>query len=570
MKKSKFENKYKSSNIAKMFFANVVCFLLVSIVSFAFCYAYFSDKVDAEGSTSTALISIEYCKDANTSIDNVYAQLNGDTATTLTGISVLPGDEITIKGIAVNTSKVNIYVLGRLEVVNKDYNGDIIDTEVVWYNIQNNNPLYVQRGLFQVGASTMVAGTTQELNITYEIEGDRYTNDYADVDLTFSLYSHQKDYLNTADDYNNYTSVNGYSQDSIYATHYMTGRLRDVWDASDADIDGLTINNLRRDSSGAYLINSCRDWMIIKNTSTVDNTYYDGYTFKLNAYLDFDNYDGDKSMETFYGDLDGQGYTICNWRGNIGLFGKVFGNISNLGIDGIEITRKMIEDSEAIGCLARYVFYSDISNCYVIGASVYNVDIEYDMNITCGNTDHRIGGLVGNLRGDGSSNGISSSIENCYVILNILVSGNESVGRAGGICGMLYPEISQINNCYYQGDTNVSFESGGYGLIAGITSDSCVINECVGITNSANAGIIGEKINCAYINNTGLTSTDADYNKVIKTGDNQTDKVVTIDTFKSSGAMRDAFGWDTSIWSTNIYNNTNTNGLLVLRVFYNF
>ena len=81
-------------------------------------------------------------------------------------------------------------------------------------------------------------------------------------------------------------------------------------------------------------------------------------------------------------------------------------------------------------------------------------------------------------------------------------------------------------------------------------------------------GTEGYYNNLAYINNTGLSSGSEDYNKVVKVGGEQTDMNLTIDTFHSSGALRDAFGWDTSIWSTDIY--SGTNGLPVLRAFYNF
>ena len=74
--------------------------------------------------------------------------------------------------------------------------------------------------------------------------------------------------------------------------------------------------------------------------------------------------------------------------------------------------------------------------------------------------------------------------------------------------------------------------------------------------------------NLAYINNTGLTDISAEYNSVIKVGQNQTDKNITENTFHSIGNINRCFGWDTNVWGSDIY--TGLNSLPILRVFYNF
>ena len=189
--------------------------------------------------------------------------------------------------------------------------------------------------------------------------------------------------------------------------------------------------------------------------------------------------------------------------------------------------------------------------------------------------DMRIGGLIGNLRGDESQN-ITSIIKNCYSDLNIYCKSPKA--SVGGIAGDSYPPIALIENCYFNGNINsvTTSDVEHAGLISGDSYG--YTNNCFAITSNFNytysdlviLGMATEGYynNLAYINNTGLTNESEDYNKVVKVGGEQTEKNLTIDTFNSIGELRDAFGWDTSIWSTDIY--SGTNGLPVLRAFYNF
>ncbi|MBO5910230.1 MAG: hypothetical protein J6Q15_01835 [Clostridia bacterium] len=605
MKLDLFENQYKPSNMIKIFFADIVCFLLVAIVSIGFCYSYFSDGVNIKGSTTTAMMVIDYRNDNNVSVDNIYAQVNGKTASTLSNIKVCPGDTVNIKGKAVNANEdnslitdVDVYLLAKLIIESKDASGNIIDTETIWYNVGEATavPLYVERGLFQIGASVLAADSSQNINIQYVIEGERYNNDYSTIAMTLELHSHQKDYLNLAEDYDNYSAVTTnvtinqatksvtYSKESIYATHAMVGRKRDVWEDSDATVTGLTLDSLEKDSSdnsgNTYLINSCQDWMIIRATATSANAYHEGKTFKFNAYLDFNNTDIPKTISQLEGNLNGQGYTICNWystQTGIGLIDIMYGHIINLGIDSLQINYN--SSSFSVGGMVARLYYGTIDNCFVIGASNYDSDVIYDLNIT--GTSGSVGGLVGYLYGDGGTE-ISGAIKNSYALLNIHKIGSTYLSSqyVGGIVGTQYPAKTLIENCYYQGNItneNDSTDTDGSkvliknGLMSAHNFYGSQYN-CFGLTNEISNSdyyITGynnnrtDVKNSAYILGNFETVTAA-----TKVGQEQTSKNITIKTFRSSGLMRDAFGWDTSIWGTDVY--TGNNSFVVLRVFYNY
>lgn len=581
MNKHLLQKKYNSNIWQKIFFADVICFLLVAILSVGVCYSYFSDKKEVSGTTSTAVVSVDYRTnptDENSSTSQIYAQLNDGSTTVISSSNLIsPGDNITIKGYAVNTSNVDVYVLARLEIITNK------DTEVVWFNIENNDVLYVEKGLFQVGASVLSVGSSKELSFTYTFEGERYTNEYSIQNIELTLCAHQKDYLDLAKDYNNYTAVNGYSKDSIYATHYITGRKRDVFTAEDAVVENLTLDDLEKDSGGNYLINSCKDWMIFREYNPISNI---GVSFKLNCYLDFNNTTTPINISNLYNNFDGQGYTINNYNGSTALFSQLHSIIfSNFGVDGAKIQDNYNESGEyALGVLISYSNNSNVNNCFVVGASKYDNSVQQDLELTLGENvlEARIGGLIGKIE-----NSSSISINNCYTVLDMQVNVNSTSGEVfvGGIDGAIYNSSNTIQNCYFNGDINIAKNSTSNvfaGLISGNTLSSSSIDNCFAITNSfegvshnSNLEIMLGNVangsvndNLAYINNTGLTDISAEYNSVIKVGQNQTDKNITENTFHSIGNINRCFGWDTNVWGSDIY--TGLNSLPILRVFYNF
>lgn len=181
----------------KIIFADLICLVIVVTLSFGLCYAYFSDRADMEGSSTMGVLKVMYCKNSTDTIGSasVFGSIGGDTAQELSSIAyVAPGSTLAIKGYAVNSSNFDIFVLGRLEIVITTPS-EQTETEVVWYNIQNGQELYVERGRFQVGASVLyahgVSGDKQEINAVYTFDGDKYINGYSIQSVTFEVLGHQ-------------------------------------------------------------------------------------------------------------------------------------------------------------------------------------------------------------------------------------------------------------------------------------------------------------------------------------------------------------------------------------------
>ena len=258
MKIDLFENKYKPSNALKIFFADVVCFLLVAIISVGVCYAYFSNSVSITGDASMAQVTVEYqaLVDGNyQTVDYVSAIINPtessteDDAVSLNGTMITPGDTIKIVGRAMNTSTVSVYVLARLNIEVLRAGSASSTVETIWFYIGENDPgvanggngtptiednevkilTIAENGFYNVGAGSLGAARYKQLAITYTFSGADYQNGDVIKSVSLRLQVHQKDYLETADDYDLYTSVtNGgktHSQSSVYAAHHITGHL---------------------------------------------------------------------------------------------------------------------------------------------------------------------------------------------------------------------------------------------------------------------------------------------------------------------------------------------------------
>ena len=254
MKLDLFNNKYKPSNVTKIIFADIVCFLLVAIFSVGFCYAYFTDKKIASGSAGMASVTIEYQYQVSGTykpVTTTYAKLNNETEVRDLGTKLIitPGDTLTIVGRAVNTSNVPIYMLGKIEVNYKVAENAETITLTEWYNIGSNEPQIVDGtleaetpnavtpkalktntdGMYIVGAGSLGVGKYKELAIPYTFDGNLFKNGYIIESVVFTLHAHQMQYLNTAKDFGDYSSATTdgvtYSHESIYATHHMVGNL---------------------------------------------------------------------------------------------------------------------------------------------------------------------------------------------------------------------------------------------------------------------------------------------------------------------------------------------------------
>ena len=146
------------------------------------------------------------------------------------------------------------------------------------------------------------------------------------------------------------------------------------------------------------------------------------------------NFDGN----AFSGVFDGAGYKITNLTtdtnglGNdyLGLFGYVNGGgIKNIGLKDIRIIGD--SNSNNIGGMAGYIYYSTISNCFSSGVV---------------NGKSQLGGLVG-------YNGLNSTISNSYTTSDV-----NGLSIIGGVVGYNYGDIS---NCFFTGAANGSVYLGG-------------------------------------------------------------------------------------------------------------
>ena len=233
MKIDLFENRYRPSNVAKIFFVDIVCFLLVAFISIGACYAYFSHKLEVKGVSTMANVSVQYQYEVEEgtyqAVDEVYGKINDKAEQKLTGALITPGDTITILGRAVNTSNVAVYVLAKLTIVTS--NG----TVEVWYNIGSNAPasgedenpeslpndielggyekLYKESmttaggrtdDVYQIGAGVLGGSYKQgettiyrykELAIPYKFAGEDYENGDTITSISLTLHVHQRDYL---------------------------------------------------------------------------------------------------------------------------------------------------------------------------------------------------------------------------------------------------------------------------------------------------------------------------------------------------------------------------------------
>lgn len=191
---------------------------------------------------------------------------------------------------------------------------------------------------------------------------------------------------------------------------------------------------------------------------------YDGSYFKLMNSIDLDGMDwipigfyrdsselsGDVTSK-FYGNFDGNGKTISNFRlsrsewSNVGFFGSVEdASIVNLTLR----PGKSVCGRGAVGILAGAAVNSRIKDCNVSG------------NLT---VSGNAGGVAGEISGSDKSDSV---IENCSAAVTIDVSG-AAVMYAGGITGKA--EGSGIVDCMVSTGDNNTARIQGKGTIGGIT-----------------------------------------------------------------------------------------------------
>ena len=222
----------------------------------------------------------------------------------------------------------------------------------------------------------------------------------------------------------------------------------------------LTINNLYGGGSGTsaspYLI-SCYRHLI--NISKNNSAYY-----KLTNNINLGGKGDWSPIQSFYGNIAGDSYTISNMKVNVstsekhyGFFETNYGTISNLKFSyaSIYTTVSSISSDLYIGVVSGNN-YGNVKNC-----DVSNADIDVQFYHTY------VGGIVGQNRSSG------------YVYDSDLSNSNMKVsGRAGGIVGnndgtVDYSYVSSTNIRYYWKSGN-----GSIGGIVGYNSNSGTVKRC--------------------------------------------------------------------------------------------
>lgn len=189
---------------------------------------------------------------------------------------------------------------------------------------------------------------------------------------------------------------------------------------------------------------------------------------------------------SFYGEYDGGGYTIHNWKissnmmkpsgsyyyismfGKVGVKGKEKTIIKNLNIDGFELETPVNKSSiPGFSFIASDLDNAEITNCNVENSKVYGVGNYYFGAIVAkNNNDATVSNcIVKNCQFDpdnsdtkfsnvGSLCGFNSGIiKNCFAY-NVILNGDISVG---GLVGEM--NGGSVENCGFNGQIG-SFDSG--------------------------------------------------------------------------------------------------------------
>jgi flagellar basal body-associated protein FliL len=216
-------------------------------------------------------------------------------------------------------------------------------------------------------------------------------------------------------------------------------------------------------SSGLIAISSCQDLQNIKN-NLCGNYYLTGNidcsaTKTWNEGFGFESI-GEDMQDIFSGVLDGKGYKISGLYINrpdedsVGLFGYSEGNVSNLGLENVNISGDW-----AVGALVGEQTSGFISKVYssgIVSGSVW------------------VGGLIGSL--DSYTMDDSIIVEKSYSSVNVYgVFMGENVG---GFVGML--SGGGIANCYASGRVSANNDVGGF---AGAISSRVINSYSTGLVS---------------------------------------------------------------------------------------
>lgn len=214
-----------------------------------------------------------------------------------------------------------------------------------------------------------------------------------------------------------------------------------------------------------YIIKTGGQLLLMKDYS------YEKKYFKLANDINLNNHNW--LPFEFSGNLDGNGHTVSNLKISRetdyqGLFSTLNGTVSNLKINGVDISAT---NNSQIGALAGFAEYAHVSNC------------EIYINNIIGNTN--VGGLIGS--------------ENQSYITNCKVSGSNTGclkgdKYIGGITGYISNGEDFSNN-----HVNLNIEGSTYigGCFGGVNYSGLVVSQCSYKGSLKGENIIGGIAGCA-------------------------------------------------------------------------
>ena len=227
---------------------------------------------------------------------------------------------------------------------------------------------------------------------------------------------------------------------------------------------------------------------------------------------------GFRPIKSFTGKFYGKGYKIVNLyinrpeRDDVGLFGRLYGEIRDLGIENA-----MVTGSNQVGGLVGANYGGTLSNCYstgtingdihvggLVGSNQGTMTICYSMGSVSGKD--RVGGLVGYNKG---------TLNDCYSTSSVIGNNKESgglIGRNEGTVVCCYSTGSVIGNNNVDGLAEVNCKNT---ITNSCSTSSTNDNICAGrligynykdtITNSCSKNKASSEKKC---NRTTITAND--------------------------------------------------------------
>lgn len=226
--------------------------------------------------------------------------------------------------------------------------------------------------------------------------------------------------------------------------------------------------------------------------------------FNLENDLDFSGYDYDvDTTGTFTGLFNGNGHKISNvainkyGEKNINMFFKVTGTVMNAKFENIEINNTNISAGKQVSIIGElqggYVSDIHVKNAtvssyqsaagvigQVTGGDNYvsrcslNNDENHDIYVY----SKYAGGIVGNVQKNTDQEGVTITVDNCYVKSNLGRPGDSGTGidtggNIGGIVGRVKNDFdtyyTTVYSCYYEGTIIANGNYNG-GIVGGFES----------------------------------------------------------------------------------------------------